>query len=135
MLTRNRLLYFWCVLTVGVVLVSALPGSGWINGFLAPYDSNRWAHFLAYASVATIPVAALKRRSIILLSLIPAMTGVSFELWQAYIPGTMVRPQNAPADLFGIAAGILLGLNIRMMRNSAKSFENASSDSSSSTMY
>jgi hypothetical protein len=47
----------------------------------------------------------------------------------------MVRPQNASADLFGIAAGILLGLNIRMMRNSAKSFENASSDSSRSTLY
>src|ERR1039457_6805215 len=135
MLTRNRLLYFWCVLTVGVVLVSALPGSGWINSFLAPYDSNRWAHFLLYASVATIPVDALKRRSIILLSLIPAMTGVSFELWQPYIPGTMVRPQNPSADLFGIAAGILLGLNFRMMRNSAKYFENPSSDTSSSSLH
>ena len=64
---NNRLLYLWCVLTVGVVLISLLPGSIWIYHFLAAYDSNRWGHFLAYASVATIPVAAWKRRTSILI--------------------------------------------------------------------
>jgi hypothetical protein len=47
----------------------------------------------------------------------------------------MVRTQNVPANLFGIAAGVLLGLNIRMMRNSEKSIDNVRSDSSRSAMY
>ena len=135
MLTNNRLFYLWCVLTGGVILISVLPGSSLIDHFLAAYDSNRWAHFLAYASVATIPVTAWKSRTSILFSLIPALVSIALELWQSHMPGPMVRMQNVPADLFGIAAGVLLGLNIRMMRNSEKSIDNVRSDSSRSAMY
>ena len=135
MLTNNRLFYLWCVLTGGVILISVLPGSSSIDHFLAAYDSNRWAHFLAYVSVATIPVAAWKSRTSILFSLIPALVSIALELWQSHMPGPMVRTQNVPADLFGIAAGVLLGLNIRMMRNSEKSIDNVRSDSSRSAMY
>jgi hypothetical protein len=123
MLTNNRLFYLWCVLTVGIVLISILPGSSWIYHFLAAYDSNRWAHFLAYGAVAAIPVAAWKRKASILLSLIPAIISIVLGSWQAHNPVLMVRTQNVPADLFGIAAGVLLGLNIRVMRNSEKPVE------------
>jgi hypothetical protein len=118
-----------------VVLISLLPGSIWIYHFLAAYDSNRWGHFLAYASVATIPVAAWKRRTSILISLVPAIISIALELWQAHIPGPMVRAWNVPADLFGFAAGILLGMNIRVMHNSEKTIDNVGSDSSRSAMY
>jgi len=35
---------------------------------------------------------------------------------QTFIPGHQNRSQNAMPDLFGVAAGVLLGLNLRMMR-------------------
>ena len=135
MFRNKRLFYLWCVLTAGIVLISILPGSSWLYHFLAAYDSRRWAHFLAYASVASIPVAAWKRKASILLSLIPPIISIFLELRQAYIPGPMIHAQNVPADLFGIAAGVLLGLNIRVMRNSAKSIDKTSSDSSISVTY
>ena len=135
MLTNNRLFYLWCVLTGGVILISVFPGGSLIDHFLAAYDSNRWAHFLAYAPVATIPVAVWKSRTRILCGLIPALVNIALELWQSHMPGPMVRTQNVPADLFGIAAGVLLGLNIRMMRNSEKSIDNVRSDSSRSATY
>ena len=135
MLTNNRLFYLWCVLTIGIVLISILRGSSGIYHFLTAYDSNRWAHFLAYGAVATIPVAAWKRKASILLSLSPAIISIVLGSWQAHNPGLMVRTQNVPADLFGIAAGVLLGLNIRVMRNSEKAVETLSSDSSRSVLY
>jgi hypothetical protein len=36
---------------------------------------------------------------------------------QTFIPGHLSRSQNAMPDLFGVAAGVLLGLNLRMMRD------------------
>src|ERR1017187_8662465 len=114
MLTNNRLFYLWCVLTGGVILISVLPGSSSIDHFLAAYDSNRWAHFLAYASVATIPVAACKMTYNILFSLIPALVSIALELWQSHMPGPMVRTHNVPADLLVLAAGATVDLSIRM---------------------
>jgi hypothetical protein len=43
------------------------------------------------------------------------MLGFSSEFLRVLIPGLVERPQNALADLFGVAAGVLLGLNIRMI--------------------
>ena len=135
MLTNNRLFYLWCVLTGGLVVISVLPARNSSYYFLALYDSNRWANFLAYALVAAIPIAAWKHRTSMCLSLIPAIISIALELWQKHVPGPIVRTQNVPADLFGIAAGILLGLNFRVMRKSAPSFDITGSDSSRSTMY
>jgi len=134
MLTNNRLLYLWCALTGGIVLVSILLGSSWIYSLIAAYDSNRWVHFFAYASVAAIPIAAWKRRITMAYSLVPPLLSIAIASSHVYFPGPVVRVENIPADIFGIAAGILLGLNIRMMRRSAKSLENSGSDRSHSTM-
>ena len=134
MLTNNRLLYLWCILTGGIVFVSILPGSSWIYSFIAAYDSNRWVHFFAYASVAAIPIAAWKRRIGMVYSLLPLLLSVAIASSHVYFPGPRVRIENVPADIFGIAAGILLGLNIRMMRSSAKSLDHVSSDPSGSSM-
>ena len=135
MVTNNRLFYLWCVLSVAIVLISILPGSSRIYHILAAYDSDRWVHFLAYGAVATIPFAAWKRKASILLSLSPAIISIVLGSWQAHNSGHMIRTRNVPADLFGIAAGILLGLNIRVMRNSEKPVETLSSDSSRSVLY
>jgi hypothetical protein len=83
---------------------------------LIPYNSNHWLHFILYAIIATIPVVAWRRWSIILSSLAAALLVVAVGSLQAFLPGHLTRPQPALPDLFGIAAGILLGLNLRAMR-------------------
>lgn len=129
---NDRWFYIWCLLVGAILSVSILPPGSWIYRSIAGYDSNRWLHFLAYASAATIPVAAWRRRRSIWFALFPVAVSIVFEALQAGIPGPIVRTQNVPADLFGAAAGILLGLNIRVMRTSAKSHEGVRSDVSRS---
>jgi zinc transporter ZupT len=62
------------------------------------------------------------------------MLGTVLESLQAFVPGLFARPQILLADLFGVAAGILLGLNIRVMFNSAKSPDNLGTAPSRSTI-
>jgi len=119
-LTNKRLRFIWCVLAGGVLFFTLLPGSSWIYHAIAANDSNRWVHFLVYSAVAAIPVAACRRRTKLILALVISVLCISFELLQAYISRPIVRPQNALADLFGVAAGILLGSNIRMLYSSAR---------------
>ena len=132
MLTNNRLFSLWCVLAGGILLVSTLPGSTSIYQFIAPFDANRWIHFFAYASIAAIPVAGWRSKSNVLLSFILPILSIVLELVQSHLPGSPVRGQNVPADLFGMAAGILLGWNIRTIRNSARSLGSINSDESHS---
>jgi zinc transporter ZupT len=49
------------------------------------------------------------------------MAGILLETVETLIPGSIARPQNVLANLFGVGAGILLGINLRMMRTAAKS--------------
>jgi hypothetical protein len=130
MMTKRRLFYLWCLLVAAIFLASLLPGSSRIYRVIAGCDSNRWVHFLAYALAAAIPVAAWRRTGTVLLSFLVAVMSVVLELLHAHGSGPFPRAQNIAADLFGAAAGILLGLNLRMMRNSGRSLNNVSSASS-----
>jgi len=133
MLTKMRLRYLWYVLICGILLMSILPVSSSIYKVVVAYDANRWIHFLVYAAVASLPAAAWKRRSSKLLAMAIIGLCIAVEPLRTLIPGPIVRPQNALADLFGVVAGILLALNLRRMRTSAKSDNNASPDPSRST--
>lgn len=59
---------------------------------------------------------------------LPAIYCLVVEYVQGQAPGRIVTTHNVTADLFGIAAGILLGLNIRVMRSSTKTNDHANSD-------
>ena len=120
MIAKYRIPFLWCVLTSGLVLITILPDNNALHDIVTGFDSNRWAHFIAYAAVVTIPVALWRRRTSIFLSLLPAFLAIALEFLPIYVPGEMPHRQSVPADLFGVAAGILLGLNIRAMRASAK---------------
>ena len=133
MLTKMRLRYFWYVLIFGILLMSILPGSSSIYPVVAAYDTNRWIHFLVYATVASLPTVAWKRRMSLLLPMAVIGLCIALEPLRTLIPGPIVRPQNVLADLFGVVAGILLGLNLRRMRTSANSDNNAIPDPSRST--
>jgi hypothetical protein len=134
-MTNDRLFYPWCFLAGVIFLVSILSSGSPVYHLIATVDSNRWIHFFAYASMATIPVAVWKGKTNVLLSFIPAIMSIVLELLQDHFGGPFIRTQNVSADLFGIAAGVLLGLNIRVMRNPAKSLNSVSSTPSRSAMY
>jgi hypothetical protein len=119
-MSTNRLLYLWClVVTGGIISVSVLHSGRPLYQQLAIYGSNRWVHFVAYALLLTIPIAIWQRKSSVLLSFVPALIGIALESFRAGPPWSSTIAQTIPADLFGVAAGILLGLNIRTLRNSA----------------
>ena len=119
MLTNTRLRYLWCVLAGAVLVVAAMPGGSWLYQRDGLPEWIRWVHFLAYAAVSAIPVAAWRRKTTVLLSFGALALGMILEGIQPLILGFHGRPQNLLADLFGIGAGILLGLNLRVMRHSA----------------
>jgi hypothetical protein len=121
MTTNTGLRSVWCVLTGIVLVVAAMPSGSAIYQGIVSLDSSRWVHFLAYAVVSAIPVAAWRRRSAVLLSLCGVAIGMLLEGLQPLISGFHGRPLNLLADVFGVGAGILLGLNLRMMRTSPDS--------------
>ncbi|MDR3573729.1 MAG: hypothetical protein P4L50_07705 [Anaerolineaceae bacterium] len=124
MLRSNRLVYLWCALIGGIALSAILPTNSQIYKSFADYDSNRWCHFLAYTSVVAMPFVLRKRKQGFLLFFVPPVFCIVLEMLHAYIPGLADRVQNTQADLFGAAAGVLLGLNLRVMRNATKPIGN-----------
>ena len=134
MVRKNQLVYLWCLFLCGVLLISILRGSNWNYPSIAALDSSRWAHFLSYALLAAIPVAAWRYRRDVAFCLVPVVMSVALESFQAHTPGPILHIQNVSADIFGVAAGILLGLNLRIMRDSANSFDNRNSVPSRSDM-
>ena len=132
MLMKNRHLYFWYLLVGAIALLAIVPDNSSLYHTISDYDSNRWAHFLEYALIAAIPVGAWGRRTDAALSFIPIFLCIVIEALHVQFPGPVVRTNNISADLFGAAAGILLGLNIRVIRNSETVREVGKSDPSHS---
>lgn len=119
----------WCLLITGVFLFEILPVPNWIYTSVADYDKSRWLHFLVYMCVVAIPFAAWRNRTNILLSLVLPFVTYALEYVQSSLYGPHFRYRNLSADLFGIAAGILLGLNLRVLRSSSRRIEETQSAS------
>ena len=129
-MTNNRIFYLWLLLITGIFLIAVFHDSSRMHSAAAFYDSNRWFHFLAYASVVAIPVTVSRRGTSLLFTFIPVIVCIAIESSQSSSSWTMVHTQMIPADLFGVAAGILLGLNLRTMRGSTQSLNDLRSDRS-----
>lgn len=120
MRANNLRFRIWCFLVLCVFIFEALPGPNWIYTSVAIYDKSRWLHFVIYAAMLTIPFSEWKNRTTILLSIIPPFITYALEYVQSSLYGPHIRYRNLSADLFGMAAGILLGLNLRVLRKSRK---------------
>ena len=114
-----RLRSAWDVLAGGVLIMSALLGGSWLGQVIVPYCPNRWVHFLVYAAVTSIPCAAWRTKRGVLCSL----SVIGFSVVCGFFLAIACRQENGLenvfSDLFGIAAGVLLGLNLRLMGGSA----------------
>jgi len=114
MLSKSWLRYVWCGFVGGVIVLSAFPGRGWMNIATISFGSSRWGHFLVYLVIAVIPIIIWRWRVGILVCFAIAFLGYSTEMLRGLIPGFIGSPENAIANIFGVSAGILLGINIRM---------------------
>lgn len=95
------------------MVLSAVPDSSRLGIVLAPHFANPWVLFLTYTAVAVLPSVAWRVRTWLLSCLVLAcavVCGLPHILFGwALSPAERIIP-----DLFGIAAGVLLGLNLRM---------------------
>ncbi len=107
----------WGILLGAALILSNLPGSGWPDATISAYVSNHWFHFLLYATIVAIPVTVWKKKYRLMLSLLAVLLVIALGSVQTFVPGHTNRSQNAMPDLFGVAAGVLLGLNLRMIRD------------------
>lgn len=113
---RHLLRILWCFLLGAALILSMLPSQGWPYDTIAGYSSNHWFHFLLYTVIVAIPVTLWKRKYRFMLSLVAVLLVIALGSLQTFIPGHSNRSLNAMPDLFGVAAGVLLGLNLRMLR-------------------
>jgi hypothetical protein len=114
---RTVLRTFWCSLLGAALILSNLPAEGWPFEWITHYASNHWFHFLLYTAIVAIPVTMWKTKYRFMLSLVAVLLVIALGSLQTFIPGHRDRSQNAMPDLFGVAAGVLLGLNLRMIRD------------------
>jgi len=110
----------WYVLSAMILWASCLPFSSWTRQVLATSVSSIWIHFIVYAIVAMIPVWACTRKSAALLCLSLTGATIVIELVRFLLADQVGDVQLVAAHMFGIAAGILLGLNLRMMYASVR---------------
>jgi putative effector of murein hydrolase len=117
MSNRHIVRVVWCLLLGAALILSNLPATGWPYQTITEYASNHWFHFLLYAAIVAVPVTLWKRKYRFMLSLVAVLLVIALGSLQAFIPGHQNRSQNAMPDLFGVAAGVLLGLNLRMLHS------------------
>ena len=108
-----RLRATWAVLAVGALVISIL-GDG--NALIPSQPINRWLHFLVCAAATAIPCAAWRTKKAVVFSLAIVACSVMGGIALAIGSWSVLRAESVVSDLFGIAAGVLLGVNLRLSR-------------------
>lgn len=116
-LTSSRLRLLWGVLVGSIALVSLLPFPSIYAGFFNAYFNGHWVHFLAYAAASFLPTLAWRRNMALTLSVGVAVLGTGLELARAIAEVKSPDTQYIVINALGVAAGILLGLNILARRS------------------
>lgn len=115
MISRLWLRCLWALLVAGALFISFLG-----NVLFTSPPANRWLHFLVYAAVTAIPCALWRTKGAVAFSLAIVgccvMSGAAIAIWSWY----GVRAESTISDLFGIAAGVLLGANLRLAWNASE---------------
>lgn len=111
----GRWLYLWCVLVCVILVIPMLHLVHLESGILYSFDSSRWVHFLIYAVAVAVPVGVWHRGLPIYLTLASILLSIAMDSLASDPLLRAVRSQMIPAELFGAGAGILLGLNLRIM--------------------
>jgi len=114
--SQSLLRYIWCLLVAGILLISCLPARGWLYQFLVPYFETTWTRFFIYSVVTSIPFVVWLDRKHVIYSFMVGLLAAAAEILSAIGLGKGGHQVDILPELFGVAAGILLGLNLRRMR-------------------
>ncbi|MGO9336300.1 MAG: hypothetical protein ACLPY1_02210 [Terracidiphilus sp.] len=115
--TSSRLQQLWGLLVGMIVLASLLPYLGIHTNFLDTYFNGHWVHFLAYVAASFLPLLAWRRNTGVALSMGMVALGTGLEIVRATLDGRSPDIQYIVINALGVAAGILLGLNILTLRS------------------
>jgi UDP-GlcNAc:undecaprenyl-phosphate/decaprenyl-phosphate GlcNAc-1-phosphate transferase len=102
----------WFVLTAAIAIASLLPGANLHDPALSAYINGNWIHFIVYAAAAALPMLAWRFRTGLALSFGISILSVGLQVLRAIVSGRITDHQGTIINLLGIAAGVLLGLNI-----------------------
>lgn len=133
-LTNSRLRISSYLLIGAMALTSLLPKPS-LNAFgMGPYIDRGWLHFIVYATAATLCLIAWKRSVGLVLAFGLCFLSVVLQVLRAQIAGLWIDYFGMAVNLLGIAAGILLGLNIISSRSRSKPQDQSRPDRSHSTL-
>ena len=114
-----RLRIIWFTLIAAMAVASMLPRDGVFATIRASYDRG-WMHFLVYAVLAALAMFTWKSKTAILSALgLFAFSGV-LHMFHLLFSGSAIDYFGMIVDFLGIVAGILLGINIIVLRSRVK---------------
>ena len=116
-LTSSRLQLLWVLLVEIIVLVSLIPHVDDRTNSCGLYFNRYWVHFLAYVAVSFLPPLAWRRRKGLIISMGMVLLAVGVEIVRVFAEKRPPDIQHTVINTLGIAAGILLGLNILTLRS------------------
>jgi hypothetical protein len=115
--TSSRLQLLWGLLVAAIVLGALLPYLGVHANILSVYFNAHWLHFLVYTAVSFLPLFAWRRNAGLALSIGMAVPATGLEIARAVVEARSPNIEHIVINTLGIAAGILLGLNVLTLRS------------------
>lgn len=116
-LINSRLQLLWGVLVGAIALASLPPLPGTHSDIFNAYFDGHWVHFLAYTVASFLPLLVWRRGTALVLSVGLAVLGTGMEIIRAIAGAKPPDVQYIIINALGVAAGILLGLNILARRS------------------
>lgn len=133
-LSSRRLQIYWGLLAATIAFLSLLPHPGIPTTPMRAYLNSYWVHFLVYLAVSLLPVLAWPRKKGLMISLGVAVISVGLEILRGLSIYRLVQVEDIVVNLFGVAAGILLGMNILTLRSRMSQIDRSSASSSQSDL-
>ena len=113
-----RIVWFFFTGTIVLVLLLQCAGAG--SALRDLYFDRGWAHFLVFAIAATLCMLAWKHRTAFALAIGLFILAAGLSLLHSLVLRGPIDYFGIFVNLFGILAGVLLGLNILVFRSRAK---------------
>ncbi|MGA9673644.1 MAG: hypothetical protein WBQ94_30915 [Terracidiphilus sp.] len=115
--TNFRLRLLWGLLVGAILLGALLPYLGIHTNILSVYLNPHWLHFLVYLVVSFLPLFAWRRNTGLVLSMGMALPATGLEIIRAVVEARSANIEHMVINMLGIAAGILLGINILTLQS------------------
>jgi hypothetical protein len=110
----------WSLFTGAIVLVLLLQCAGISSALRGMYFDRGWAHFLVFAIAVTLCMLAWKHRTAFAVASGLFILSGGLSLLHSLVFRSPIDYFGILVNLFGILAGVLLGLNILVFRSREK---------------